>query len=124
MYVVYLKSNHNRRSDLGLLVFSNLIASGQFVCEKWDKQASESCGTGLRKLLVRHSFSNGEMSGLLGRVIVMNVEPQMLPDCAGRLGHTNIPRDPTRGASADARSIAQGSVVAVTSDARLIAVKQ
>ena len=60
-------------------VFSNFVASRQWVYEKLEKQSLWSFVGRPRRLLIRHSSSNSEMLGLLFDVIVVNVEHRMLP---------------------------------------------
>ncbi len=64
---------------LGCSVFSNFVASRQFVYEKLDKQSLWSFVGRPRKLLIRTSSSNSEILALLCHVIVLNVEHPMLP---------------------------------------------
>jgi hypothetical protein len=64
---------------LGCSVFSNFVASRQFVYEKLEKQSLWSFVGRPRKLLIRNSSSNSEMLGLLCHVIVVSVEHHMLP---------------------------------------------
>ena len=47
--------------------------------EKLEKQSLEPFGDRPGRLLVRHSFSNSEVLGLLSHVIVVKVEEHMLP---------------------------------------------
>jgi hypothetical protein len=68
-----------RTTHLGRSVFSNFITSRQFVYEKLEKQSLWSFVGRPRRLLIRHSSSNSEMSDLLCDVIVVNVEYHMLP---------------------------------------------
>jgi hypothetical protein len=58
------------------------------VYEKLEKESLSLFWDRPRKLLVRHSFSNSEMLGLLCHVIVVNVEHHMLPQLslASRVG--------------------------------------
>jgi hypothetical protein len=75
-----LKINY-KISGSGLLTagdieFHNLSAS---VCEKLEKQSLQPFWDHPKRLLVRHSFSNSEVLGLLPHVIVVNVEHHMLP---------------------------------------------
>jgi len=80
---MYVKSSENQsqigRPDFWLLTFPNFVTSRQCVCEKLEKQSLKPFWDRPRRLLVRHSFSNSEVLGLLSHVIVVNVEHHMLP---------------------------------------------
>jgi hypothetical protein len=79
MYVKPFKSQSKDLPDswlLGVLEFRKLSP----VCEwKVEKRSLQPFCDRPRILLVRHSFSNSEVLGLLCRVIVVNVEYRMLP---------------------------------------------
>jgi hypothetical protein len=60
-------------------VFSNFVASRQFVYEKLEKHSLWSFWRRLNRLLFCHSASRFEILGLLCHVIVLNVEHRMLP---------------------------------------------
>ena len=55
-------------------MFSNFVTFRQYVYEKLEKRSLWSFWDRLKKLLVRHAFSDSEMSGLLCHGIVVNVE--------------------------------------------------
>ena len=59
-----------------VLEFRNLLAS---VYGKLEKQSLQPFWDRPQRLLVRHSFSNSEVLGLLFHVIVVNVEHHVLP---------------------------------------------
>ena len=60
-------------------VFSNFVTSRQCVYEKLEKQSLQPFWDRPRMLLVRHSFSNSEMLGLLSHVIVRERGTPLLP---------------------------------------------
>ena len=67
------------RLALRCSVFSNFVASPQFVYEKLEKQSLPSLVGRPGKLLVRTSSSNSGISRRLRRVIGVNVERRLLP---------------------------------------------
>ena len=67
------------RRTFCLLMLSNFVTSRQRLCEKLENQSLYLFCNSPRNLLVRHSFSNSEITGLSCHVIVVNVEEQMLP---------------------------------------------
>ena len=75
----HLKINRNDLPDsllVRVLEFRNL---SQFVYEKLENQSLWSFAGRPRKLLIRHSSSNSDLSGLLCHVIVANLEHHLLP---------------------------------------------
>jgi hypothetical protein len=74
----HLKINRNDLSDsllVRVLEFRNL---SQFVYEKLENQSLWSFVGRPRKLLIRNSSSNSQISGLLCHVIVVNLEHHLL----------------------------------------------
>jgi hypothetical protein len=77
---MYVKPIENQSKYLTLgLVFSNFVASRQFVYEKLEKHSLWPFWGRPNRLLVCHSASRSEILGLLCHVIVLNVEHRMLP---------------------------------------------
>jgi hypothetical protein len=64
----------------GCSLFSNCVTSRQCMYEKLEKQSPCPFWDRPRRLLVRHSFSSSEVLPLLCHVIVVKVEPHMLPE--------------------------------------------
>jgi hypothetical protein len=82
----------NRSKSIGLiwlLAFSNFVTSRQRVYEKLEKKPVRSFRDRPKTLLVRHFVAQSEMSSLLCRVIVVNVEHHML---LLSIGHSLVDR--------------------------------
>ena len=78
---MYVKGIESQSNLVGLTLLpgvSNFITSRRMY-EKLEKQSLQPFWDRPRILLVRHSFSNSEVLGLLCHVIVVNVEHHMLP---------------------------------------------
>jgi len=56
----------------------NSVTSFHYAYEKLEKQSIQPFWVRPTRLLVRHSFSNSEVLGVLSRVIVVNMEDHML----------------------------------------------
>ena len=65
------KSITIERPEFWLLTFPNFVTSRQCLYEKLEKQSLEPFWNGVRRLLLRHSFSKSETLGLLCHVIVV-----------------------------------------------------